>query len=196
MGAGDNDSRVEVLKEIRDEIRGVRSELEQLRIARLAASGVRTERVERNVRWRMASMVSTGALAMVALVLALRPGPRSTPVAPSAPVAAPAPVAMAPAVPPAPAAPPRATGAPVTPAPIAQPAVAAKPVAKLAPRLLASAPAAVQVAPPVKKRVKIESPEAAMYAPDDGDTIPFPPPRRVRVHKMSYGPVESEPAKL
>ena len=31
---------------------------------------------------------------------------------------------------------------------------------------------------------------------DEGDTIPFPPPRRVRVHKMSYGPVESEPAKL
>jgi hypothetical protein len=197
MGADASDGRVEVLKEIRDEIRGVRSELEQLRIARVGASGVRTERVERNARWRMASLVSTGALAVVALVLALRPGPRSASVAPSASVAAPAPVAMAPAATPAPPAPTRTTSAPVTlpPAPIAQLAVAAKPATKLAPRLLASAPA-VPVAPPVKKRAKIESPEAAMYAPDEGDTIPFPPPRRVRVHKMLYGPVESEPAKL
>ena len=198
MGGGESDSRVEVLKEIRDEIRGVRSELEQLRVARLATSGVRTERVERNARWWMASMAGTGALAVVALALALRPGPRSAPVAPSAPVAAPAPIAMAPAATPAPAPPSRTTGAPLRPppAPIAQPVVAAKPAAKLAPRLLASAPAAVPAVPSVKKRVKTETPEAAIYAPDDGDTIPFPPPRRVRVHKMSYGPVESEPAKL
>jgi len=33
-------------------------------------------------------------------------------------------------------------------------------------------------------------------AATDEDPIPFPPPRHVRVHKMSYGPVESEPAKL
>jgi len=199
MGAGEQDntdSRVEVLKEIRDEIGGVRSELEQLRLARIGASGVRTERVERNVRWRMASMVSTGALAVVALVLALRPGPHSASVAPSAPVAmapaAPAPVAMAPAVPPAPTVPSQTTAAPVTPAPVAKPAVAVRPPAKLAPRLLAAPP----VAQPVKKRVKAEAPEASVDVTDEGDTIPFPPPRRVRVHKMSYGPVESEPAKL
>jgi hypothetical protein len=192
MTMGEGDSRVEVLKEIRDEIRGLRGELEQLRVARI--SGVRTARVERNPRWRIAELAGTGALAVVALVLALGAGRRSAPVAAPSSVAPPAPVAMAPA--PAATAPvsPRTTSAPValSPAPIAQPAVAAKPAAKPAARLLASAPAAQ----PAKKRVKTEAPEASIYSPDDGDTIPFPPPRHVRVHKMSYGPVESEPAKL
>jgi hypothetical protein len=187
---GDADSRTDVLKEIRDEIRGVRSELEQLRGARLAGSGMRTEVVDRAARWRIAAMASTGALAVVALVLALRVGPRSASVAAPPPVASPPAVAVAPAAP----VPPRATSAPVAlpAAPVAPPAVATKPPAKSAPRIFASAPAAQ----PVRKRVRTEPPEARVAATDEGDTIPFPPPRHVRVHKMSYGPVESEPAKL
>ena len=32
---------------------------------------------------------------------------------------------------------------------------------------------------------------------DDDETMEFPPsPKRVRVHRLSYGPVGSEPAKL
>lgn len=192
---GDADNRIEVWKEIRDEIRGVRSELEQLRGAPIAGSGVRTALVDRAAHWRIAAMASTGALAVVALVLALRAGPRSAPVA-VPPVAAPPSVAVASA--PTPAAP-RTISALVTPpAPVAQPVVAAKPAAKPASRLLASAPATPPAAQPVRKqRVKAEPPEALVVDPaDEGDTIPFPPPRRVRVHKMSYGPVESEPAKL
>jgi hypothetical protein len=192
MGEGDN--RSEVLKEIRDEIRGVRGELEQLRATRLAASGVRTAVVDRAASWRIAAMASTGALAVVALVLALRAGPRSASVV-APPLMAPAPVAMTPASPVAP----RTTGAPVTPspAPVVQPAVAAKPAAKPAPRLLASAPAARPAAQPVRKqRTRTEPDEASVNPTNEGDTIPFPPPHRVRVHKMSYGPVESEPAKL
>jgi hypothetical protein len=183
---GESDNRTEVLKEIRDEIRGVRSELAELRDARLAAPGVRTEVVDRASRWRITAMASTGALAVVALVLALRAGPRSVPAPPA--VAAPSPLAMTPA--PAAAVPSR-TPAALPPAPVVARAVASKPAAKSGPRLT-SAPAA----PPVKKRTQVEPLEAAVAAPDDGDTIPFPPPRRVRVHKMSYGPVESEPAKL
>jgi hypothetical protein len=192
----DADNRIEVLKEIRDEIRGVRSELAELRGARLTTSGVRTQVVDRAARWRIGALASTGALAVVALVLALRAGPASVPAAtapsvamPPAPaVAPPAVVASAPKV--APPAPVAAATQPLQPVA----ATATKPVAKPAPRLLASAPAA----PTPRKRVKPEAaPEAApATTADDGDTIPFPPPRRVRVHKMSYGPVETEPAKL
>jgi hypothetical protein len=197
----DADNRIEVLKEIRDELRGVRSELAELRGARLSTSGVRTQVVDRAARWRIGALASTGALAVVALVLALRGGPASVPVASTPSVAmTPAPATVAASAPTAvtASAPKAAPPAPVAPAPQpsqqAQPVVATKPTAKPAPRLLASAP----VAPAPRKRVKPEvAPEAvpAMTA-DDGDTIPFPPPRRVRVHKMSYGPVETEPAKL
>jgi len=186
---GDVDSRTEVLKEIRDELRGLRNELEQLRGPRLAGSGVRTERVERNARWRIAAMASTGALAVVALVLALRPGPRSAPAAAPPSVVAPPQIATAPAAP----LPPRAASAPLAPppAPVKPPTVAAKPAVRPAPRALATAPAA----PPVPKRVRPEPPPPSVASTDE-DPIPFPPPRHVRVHKMSYGPVESEPAKL
>jgi hypothetical protein len=194
MTMGEPDNRIEVLKEIRDEIRGVRSELAELRGGRLATSGVRTEVVDRAARWRIAAMASTGALAVVVLAFALRAGPNDAPVAmapasaPTTPVPSLAPLAPAPA--PVVASAPK----PTPPAPVAQPAVAAKPAARPAPRLLASAPPL----PAPKKRVKPEAaPEAAPAAvADDGDTIPFPPPRRSRVHRMSYGPVESEPAKL
>ena len=191
---GDADSRTEVLKEIRDELRGVRSELEQLRGTRLAGPGMRTELVDRAARWRIASMASTGALALVALVLALRPGPRSASVVAPAPVAAPPAVVTAPAAP----VPPRAPSALVAlpPAPITPPAAATKPASKPAPRVLASASAAAPAAQPAKKRVRTEPPEAPVATTDEADPIPFPPPRHVRVHRMSYGPVESEPAKL
>jgi hypothetical protein len=186
----DADNRIEVLKEIRDEIRGVRNELAELRVARPASSGVRTEVVDRATRWRIGAMASTGALAVVALVLALRAGPSAAP-PPIATAAAPsvasvAGVASAPKV---------APPVPATPAPpAAQPALATKPAAKPAPRLVASAPAV----PTPRKRVKPEAAAEATEtaAEDEGATIPFPPPHRVRVHRMSYGPVESEPAKL
>jgi hypothetical protein len=187
----DADSRIEVLKEIRDEIRGVRGELEQLRGTRLATSGVRTELIDRAARWRIATMASAGALAVVALVLALRAGPRSVTVAPSPPpvmmpapsVAAAAPSAPAPAV------------VPVAPAPpVAQPAVATKPAMRPLPRLLASAPASP--APRKRGKPEVASETAEPATSDEGETIPFPPARRVRVHRMSYGPVDSEPAKL
>lgn len=185
---GDADNRIEVLKEIRDELRGVRNELAELRVARPASSGVRTEVVDRATRWRSAAMVSTGALAVVALVLALRAGPTAAPPiarTPAPSVAAAAVVASAPKV---------APPVPATPAqPAAQPALATKPTAKPAPRLVASAPAV----PTPRKRVKPEAAaEARETAAEDEATIPFPPPHRVRVHRMSYGPVESEPAKL
>ncbi|HVV50409.1 MAG TPA: hypothetical protein VHO06_12160, partial [Polyangia bacterium] len=47
-------------------------------------------------------------------------------------------------------------------------------------------------------RTKPVAPAPAPSAGDDGDdAMAFSPPRRrVRAHKMSYGPVESEPAKL
>ncbi len=59
--------------------------------------------------------------------------------------------------------------------------------------MLASVPA------PAKKRVKpdVAAKPPAEVASDEDETLAFPPPpRRVRVHRLSYGPVESEPAKL
>ena len=52
---------------------------------------------------------------------------------------------------------------------------------------------------PGKKRVKpdVAAKPPAEVASDEDETLAFPPPpRRVRVHRLSYGPVESEPAKL
>jgi hypothetical protein len=66
--------------------------------------------------------------------------------------------------------------------------------------LAATAPAAQATSAAPRKRVNpaaTTKPAVAMPAEGDDETIAFsPPPRRVRVHKMSYGPVESEPAKL
>ena len=58
---------------------------------------------------------------------------------------------------------------------------------------LASVPA------PGKKRIKPEvvDKSPAEVVSDEDETLSFPPPpRRMRVHRLSYGPVESEPAKL
>jgi hypothetical protein len=187
----ESDGTVEVLREIRDEIRNVRTELlQQIRSAR---TGVRTERFDRASRWRLAAMAGTGAVAFVALVLSLRAGRQPATVLMAAPV-----VAAAPAAAPVPA-------LAVTPAPVALPtAVAAKPAAtKGVPQsvsgsaVAASVPASATAA--AKKRVKPSTAKPALEtaAGDDDATMAFsPPPRRVRVHKMSYGPVESEPAKL
>jgi len=65
---GEPDSLIEVLKEIRDEIRALRTELGD-RGARMAASGIRTEVVERGARWRIAATAGAGAMALVALLL-------------------------------------------------------------------------------------------------------------------------------
>jgi hypothetical protein len=65
--------------------------------------------------------------------------------------------------------------------------------------LPAGAPAIAGVPVPAKKRVKPESAAKlpSEIASDEDEAIAFSPPaRRVRVHRMSYGPVESEPAKL
>src|SRR5579863_3795735 len=128
---GEADSRIEVLKEIRDEIRGVRGELEQLRVVRVAGSGVRTERVERGARWRNAAMASTGALAVLALAFALRADRGRMPLPPEAlpsVTMAPAPPSAAPTPAPAASLPPRTTSAPLASpaAPLAQPGVATK----------------------------------------------------------------------
>jgi len=196
--ATETDGAVEVLKEIRDELRNVRTELAaEMRSAR---AGVRTERVDRAGRWRMAGMASTGAMAFVALVLALRAGRQPSAVVMPAPVmvaAAPAPsVAPAPAVTPAPflAAPVLAAVRPAAKLAAAKP-VSAKPVSSFAAVVPAEAPA---TAAPQKRAKPAAAKPAAETAPgDDDETMAFSPrPRRVRVHKMSYGPVESEPAKL
>ena len=52
---------------------------------------------------------------------------------------------------------------------------------------------------PAKKRVKpdVAAKPPSEVASDEDEAIAFSsPPRRVRAHRMSYGPVESEPAKL
>ncbi|HLK90432.1 MAG TPA: hypothetical protein VKZ18_11090 [Polyangia bacterium] len=193
-----DDGTVEVLKEIRDELRNVRTELlAQLRDeARNARAGVRTERVARAAwisRWPLVAMSGTGAVALLALILAVRAGGPAAPavLAPPTPVASAAP---APALAPAPKI-----------AKIPEVAAAKPPAAKSAPRVaLAAVPSpAVAVPAPVtpKKRTRPESvsPKPVAAAPgDDDETMAFSPPapRRVRVHKMSYDSSGFEPAKL
>jgi hypothetical protein len=182
---------VEVLKEIRDEIRGVRTELlEQIRV-RMAGAGVRTAVIDRAARWRIAAMAGTGAVALVALVVALRAGgqPPAVTLAPQ--------VAQATAIPPTPTPPLAARPAATTPAAVPPPHVAiAKPAAAKPAGHLAPGATAVAVLP--KKQVSPAVAKLPAAIPSDADeTMAFsPPPRRVRVHKMSYDPIESEPAKL
>jgi hypothetical protein len=196
------DSLVEVLKEIRDELRAVRTELGG-RTARMT-SGIRTEVVDRAARWRNAALAG-GGLALLAIVLGVamreRPAPAivafapqvsATPVASSATPPAVAPAAQAPVA--------LAARAAVPPEKSPQPLVV-KPTAvtKQAARSPAATPAIASVPVPVKKRVKpdVAARPPSEVASDEDETIAFsPPPRRVRAHRMSYGPVESEPAKL
>jgi len=213
---GESDGLIEVLTEIRDEIRAVRAELGD-RGARMAASGIRTEVVERGARWRIAATAGAGAVALVALALALRAGgpPSQAPVetalqgtpAPATttattttamtppPVPLPAPAAM-PAL--APAAKPAATPLPALASKLAATRPPLAPPAG-APAIGVSAVAVPAVAVVPKRHVK---PPVALKLPaevasDEDEAMAFsPPPRRVRVHKMSYGPVDSEPAKL
>ena len=199
-----SDRLVEALKEIRDELRALRGELG----GRMTMSGIRTEVVDCGARWRNAALAG-GGLAVLALVLGLamrdRPAPATFEAAP--PIAtAPAPARMpAPPVMPAPA--PVVAAAPVAlPLPVAKsgtparpPAAAPTPATRQPARLPGGGPAIAGVPVPTKKRVK---PDVAAKLPsevasDEDEAIAFSPPaRRVRVHRMSYGPVESEPAKL
>ena len=84
--------------------------------------------------------------------------------------------------------------------PVAKPStVAPMPATKQAARLPAGAAVLASVPAPATKRVKSEvaGKRPAEVASDDDATIAFPPPpRRVRAHRLSYGLVESEPAKL
>jgi hypothetical protein len=205
------DRLVEVLKEIRDELRAVRTEL-GARDSGLATSSIRTELVDRGARWRNAALAA-GGMAGLALVLGFvmmrdRPAPEAArptvAVAPSvaampsmpmpavtpaqAPVVGAAPVAARAAMPVATSV--KAAAGSATPAPKAG---ARLPAGAPAPATLASMPAST------KKRVKpdVAANPPAEVASEDDETMAFsPPPRRARVHRLSYGPVGSEPAKL
>jgi hypothetical protein len=201
MAMAESHELVEVLKEIRDELRGVRSEL-GARAARMTTGGIRTEVMDRRARWWSAAL-AVGGVAGLALVLGLALRDR--------PARAPAPIAVAPQTPSTPAGSVLPAQAPVVPsAPVAvqatvlaRPAEAApKPAGKQAARLSVGAPTPTAVASlpaPAQKRVK---PDVAAKAPaevasDEDEALALPPPpRRVRSHRLSYGPVESEPAKL
>ena len=196
------DRLVEVLKEIRDELRAVRIEL-GARGDRMT-SGVRTELVNRG-RWRIPALAA-GGVAGLALVLGLalrdRPAPPPATVALAPQSSAPS-VARSetpPSMPVLPATPPRAVSpAPAHVAVAKPPAAVAPPATKQADRLPAGAPAVAAVPAPAKKRLKSEVAARPLVeaASDDDETLAFPPPpRRVRVHRLSYGPVGSEPAKL
>ncbi len=199
----ESDSLIEVLKEIRDEIRAVRSELGDRGTP--AASGIRTAVVERGARWRIGATAGIGAVALVALVLALRAGgPTSPAVVAAAPQIAPATMTASTAM----------TTTPVpsampAPAPTAMPAPVATKMVSPAPKPAAArqpappAPVATPAVAVVPKRhakpaVALKLPAAVASDGDGDEAIAFsaPPPRRVRVHKMSYGPIDSEPAKL
>jgi hypothetical protein len=205
MAMAESDQLVEVLKEIRDELRAVRTELAG-RGAQMTTSGIRTEVVARQGRWRSAAL-AVGGVAGLALVLGLvmRDRPVRTPVAVAPPISAmpamPIPAAMPPQAPVVGAAPVAAHVAVSATTPARPPAVAPTLATKPAGRLPADAPAtAIASAPvPSKKRVKpdVAAKPPAEVASDEDEPIAFaPPPRRVRVHRLSYGPVGSEPAKL
>lgn len=153
MSMAEPDTTLEILKDIRDEIRGARNEL------RDEIRGVRTERLE-PPRWRRkATLVILGAVAVfVVVVLAFRGGERrvdaprvaiETASRPSAPVAAvPMPVAAA--------------SMPDPPMPV----LAASPTAKPAPATPAARPAshpsAVGAPKSVAVRHKRPAPEAEL----------------------------------
>ena len=67
-----------------------------------------------------------------------------------------------------------------------------------APATSGTTDAIASVPAPAKKRVKpdVAAKPPAEVASDEDEALAFPPPKRVRVHRLSYGPVESEPAKL
>jgi hypothetical protein len=195
---------VDVLKEIRDELRAVRIELSS---GVAGANGVRTEMVNRG-RWRVPAIVAGGVAGLALVIgLAMRDRPERSTVAAAPRVSAPAASStLSPAVipPPAPAVPSASMAAHVA-APVARPPVAISPPApatKQAPRLpsgaLAAAPIAAAPAAAHKRPPSVLAAKPPVEAsPDDDATMTFsPPPRRVRVHRLSYGPVESEPAKL
>jgi hypothetical protein len=196
------DNLVEVLKEIRDELRAVRTELGG-RTGRMSSSGIRTAVVDRAARWRNAAL-AIGGLALLAIVFGVATRERSAPaivaVAPqlsATPVVRPA---MATAMPPATQAPVAVAPPAAVPATKSPQPLAVKPTTKPALRAPATAPGLASVPAPTKKRLK---PDVAAKPPsevesDEDEAIAFssPPPRRVRAHRMSYGPVDSEPAKL
>jgi len=204
----ESDQLVEVLKEIRDELRAVRIELDA-RGSRMTTSGVRTERVARqrhHDRWRSAALAA-GGVAGLALVIGLVMRDRSAPVAVSPQFSSTSSANLAmPAIPTSAAIPPRAPAIPAAPVAahatipaVKPPAVASTPVPRQ--RLPAAAPATAlaSIPAPAKGRVKSEvaAKSPAEVASDEDETLAFrPPPKRVRVHRLSYGPVESEPAKL
>jgi len=207
----ESDQLVEVLKEIRDELRAVRTELAG-RGSRMSTSGVRTERVARQGRWRSAALAA-GGVAGLALVIGLvtrdRPAPSPVAVAPQS-SAAPAPKPAMPAIPTIQSS--ASAQAPVISAPVAAhtaampvakpPAPAPAPATRQAVRLpagVSAPPTLASVPAPAKKHAKpaVAAKPPAEVASDEDETLAFPPPpRRVRVHRLSYGPVESEPAKL
>ena len=83
--------------------------------------------------------------------------------------------------------------------PVAKPPAPPSPATKQAARLPSGAPAIAAVPAPAKKRLtsEVAARPPVEAASDDDETMAFPPsPRRVRVHRLSYGPVGSEPAKL
>lgn len=194
---------VEVLKEIRDELHAVRIELGTRTGGRMT-SGIRT-RVMNRGRWQSAALAAGGVAALVLVIGLARRDPRApqpatvvvppqvsavTPAMPPqavispapAPVAVPAPVVAHAAVP--------VTRSPVVPAPAnkAEAAPGGPPLSKT----MAAVPA------PAKKRLRSDvAARGPEVVSDDEETMAFPPsPKRVRVHRLSYGPVGSEPAKL
>ena len=213
----ESDQLVEALKEIRDELRALRTEL-VTRGGRRARSGVRTERVarrapaERDAGGRRAGRSGNRARSGGARPVgsrdrdsARRGGFPSSGDArgESSDVAVDAgTVTMIPA--PAPVV--QATQAVAHAVPVAKPlAVAPTPATRQAPRLPPGLPAAAptttlaSVPAAAKKRVKpdVAARVPAEVASDEDEPLAFPPPpRRVRAHRLSYGPVESEPAKL
>jgi len=205
------DRLIDVLKEIRDELRAVRIELGSG--GGRMTSAVRTERMDRGGRWRIPALAA-GGLAGLALVIGLalrdRPAPPAmvaaapessaprleTPARSETPASMSMTLAMPPrAVSPAPAPVAAHVAAPIARAPAAVPA----PPTKSGERLPVAAPAVAAVPAPTKSRLRAEvaaGPPAEVVS-DADETIAFPPPpRRVRVHRLSYGPVGSEPAKL
>jgi len=210
---------VEVLKEIRDELRALRIELGS-RGPRMP-SGIRTRLVNRGAVWRGPALAAVG-VAGLALVIGLalrdRPAPQPATVAVAPQTSAPrsettarSQTPMAPAMPPrvvSPAQPPVAAhvAVPVPKPPAALAAAAVNQVDRRtasAPESTtetATTPASMAVVPAVSKK-RLKSDAAARppveAASDEDETMAFPPsPKRVRVHRLSYGPVGSEPAKL
>ena len=210
MAEPENAARlVGVLKEIRDELRAVRIEL-GVRGAG-TASGIRTEQVNRGGRWRSPALAAAGTAGLALIIgWALRDRPAPQPTTGTMATVAVGPQTSAPATPPRaaiPTAAPVALPAPIAshaPVPVARPsaAVTTKQTEPLPVRAPTPVPTTMAVVPaPAKKRlgsdsnVSVRPPTAVASDGDEPMAFP-PPPRRMRMHRLSYGPVESEPAKL